>query len=84
MPLNKEIDLLEQHSRTMCLVIANLVATSEELSALSDDVQRQRLLSLQQQAIDAAGQSLELSRSALAHLRKLEGLCVPGASRSVA
>jgi hypothetical protein len=79
MHLRDEIDLLDQHSRTTQLVIANLVAARERLMALPEDSRRERLLGLQQQAIDAAGQSLEFSKSALEHLRSLEALYVGAA-----
>src|SRR5690606_1951310 len=84
MLLDKELHILEQHSRTMRLVIANLLPFYEELLQLSDGPQRVRLRALQQQVIDTAGESVELSLSALAHLRKVEGLYVANASRSVA
>lgn len=79
MHLREEIDLLDQHSRTTQLVIANLSAARERLLALPEDSRRERLLGLQQHAIDAAGQSLEFSKNALQHLRSLEALYVGAA-----
>ena len=76
MHLKDEIDLLDQHSRTTQLVIANLVAARERLTELPQDQKRERLLALQQLAIDAASQSLEFSEGALMHLRSVEALYV--------
>ena len=71
---NDELSLLEQHSQTMRLVVASLVASRERLWALPNDARRERLLALQQDAIDAANQSVELSTAALEHFRSIETL----------
>jgi hypothetical protein len=79
MHLKDEITVLDQHRRTTQLVIANLVAALERLSALPEDPKRERLLELQQEAIESARESLELSESALEHLRSVEALYVGAA-----
>ncbi|MGH7944396.1 MAG: hypothetical protein ACREF9_05250 [Opitutaceae bacterium] len=76
MRLKDEIELLDQHSRTTQLVIANLVAARERLMALPHEPKRERLIALQQQAIDAAEESLEFTDNTLVHLRNVEGLYV--------
>jgi hypothetical protein len=79
MHLKDEITVLDQHRRTTQLVIANLVAALERLSALPEDPKRERLLELQQEALEAARESLELPESALEHLRSVEALYVGAA-----
>ena len=76
MHLKEEIDLLDQHSRSAQLVVANLVAAREWLAALPKGQRRERLLALQQQAIEAARRSLDFSESTLTHLRSLESFYV--------
>jgi hypothetical protein len=73
MHLKEEIEILEQHSRTAQLVVANLVASGERLTALPADPKREQLLGLQQHAIEITQQSLEFSESTLVHLRSLAG-----------
>jgi hypothetical protein len=74
MHLNDELSIFEHHSQTMQLVVANLVAAREQLEVLPRDPRRDRLLALQQQAIDAAAESLAYSQSTLSHLRSVESL----------
>ena len=72
--LNDELSILEHHSQTMRLVVANLVAAREQLEALPSDARRDRLFALQQQAIDAANESLSFSAASLRHLRTVGNL----------
>jgi hypothetical protein len=71
MTLKAEIDVLHDHIRTTQIVVANLVAARERLTVLGQDPRRERLLKLQQDVVDAAGESLHFSQSTLAHLRAL-------------
>jgi hypothetical protein len=80
MSSNDELSTLEQHSQTMRLVVANLVASRERLWALPNDARRERLLALQQDAIDAANESVALATSAVAHIRSVETLYVGASS----
>ena len=76
MHLNDELSIFEHHSRTMQLVVANLVAAREQLGVLPRDPRHERLLALQQQAIDAAAGALAYSQSTLLHLRSVESLYI--------
>ena len=67
-----EIDVLEQHGRTTQLVIANLVAGRTRLMDLPADAKRERLVALQDQAIDAARKAFEFSEAGLTHLREIQ------------
>ena len=72
--LREELALLEHHRQTTQLVVASLVASRERLMALPDDVKRERLIELQEEAIRAADKSLEFSESVLTHLRCVQSL----------
>jgi hypothetical protein len=76
MHLTEEISRLDQHTRTMQLVIASLVAAREQLSGLPAGPQLKRLMETHQQTIDAAQASLDVSMATLAHLRKVDALYV--------
>ena len=76
MSSNDELSVLEQHSQTMRLVVASLVASRERLWELPNDARRERLFELQQDAIDAANQSVAIATAALEHFRAIETLSV--------
>ena len=83
MQLNDEILLLEHHSRTMRLVVASLVAAHAQLEALPSDARRDRLLALQQQAINSANESLSFSTASLTHVRSVGSFYADISAQSV-
>src|SRR5688572_5986349 len=69
---HSELSILENHTQTMRLVVANLVAAREQLETLPSDPRRDRLLQLQYQVIDAANAALAFSDAALTHVQSVE------------
>ena len=70
MNLKREIEVLEQYFSTTRLVRANLFAARERLLSLPEGEVRERLLLLQQQAIDTATVSLDFTEAALQQRRQ--------------